>query len=236
MFLPDAIAAYQVDGVTYLVTANEGDVREYDAFEEGVRVGSDAVVLDPAVFPTAEILKENANLGRLNITTTLGRHPLTGAYRELYAFGTRSFSIWDTEARLVFDSGDDLEWITAQTHPDHFNASNTNHDFDNRSDDKGPEPEGVVLGRISGRTYAFIGLERIGGIVVYDVTDPSAPWFAGYSNFRDFAEDPETPAAGDLGPEGLHFVDSKDSPTGEPLLVVGNEVSGTTTVYAVRNE
>lgn len=39
--------------------------------------------------------------------------------------------------------------------------------------------------------------------------------------------------AGDLGPEALTFVSRKDSPIKRPLVIVGNEVSGTTTVFRV---
>jgi len=152
----------------------------------------------------------------------------------LFAFGTRSFSIWSETGELVFDSSDQLEWITAATYPSNFNASNTSNDFDNRSDDKGPEPEGVVIGRAFGRTYAFIGLERIGGVVVYDISNPAQPQFVDYANFRDFGANVETPEAGDLGPEGLIFIAEEDSPNGEPLLVVGNEISGTTTVFEIK--
>ena len=111
--------------------------------------------------------------------------------------------------------------------------------MDNRSDDKGPEPEGVVIGKVSGRDYAFIGLERIGGVVVYNISNPKAPVFVDYVNFRDFAQAGQSapgvsnPLAGDLGPEGLVFISEEDSPVGTPLLVVGNEVSGTTTVFAI---
>ena len=249
VYMPDAIASYRVGGKTYLVTANEGDAREYitkdpvtgadvPAFVEAVRAGNSSVVLDPAFFPNAATLKNNGNLGRLNITSTLGKNA-SGKYEALYAFGTRSFSIWDDKGAQVFDSGDDLEQIAAQAFPESFNASNTNNDFDNRSDDKGPEPEGVVVGKVFGRDFAFIGLERIGGVVVYDVSDPRAPVFVDYVNNRDFGQDVEAgdggsnPAAGDLGPEGLLFIKAEDSPTGQPLLVVGNEISGTTTVFAI---
>ena len=239
MYLPDAIASYKVGGKTFFITANEGDAREYETFVESVRIGSSSVTLDPAVFPDAMLLKNNANLGRLNITTTMGRNS-NGFYQELVAFGARSFSIWDVEGRLQYDSGDALERITADAYPANFNASNTTNEFDNRSDDKGPEPEGVVVGKAFGTPYAFVGLERIGGVAVFDVSEPTTPKFVQYVNRRDFDFEPETeegqgdPRAGDLGPEGLLFIDSNDSPNGKPLLIVGNEISGTTTIYEIK--
>jgi 2',3'-cyclic-nucleotide 2'-phosphodiesterase/3'-nucleotidase/5'-nucleotidase len=136
---------------------------------------------------------------------------------------------------LTFDSGDAFERITADAFPANFNASNSNNTFDNRSDDKGPEPEGVVIGEILGNLYAFIGLERIGGVMVYDLENPATPRFVQYVNNRDFSAAPDTPAAGDLGPEGLLFIKAQDSPNGKPLLVVGNEISGTTTIYQIQS-
>lgn len=233
MYLPDAIASYKVGPHTFLITANEGDAREYDTFEEAVRIGS--VMLDPKFFPNGEVLKNNANLGRLNISNTMGKDEATGLYQELFAFGARSFSIWSASGQLVFDSGDALELITADVYPSNFNASNTNNTFDDRSDDKGPEPEGVVIGKVFGKPYAFIGLERIGGVVVYDVSDPAAPSFVQYVNNRNFTAAPDTPKAGDLGPEGLIFISAQDSPSGRPLVVIGNEISGTTTIYEIKS-
>lgn len=114
--------------------------------------------------------------------------------------------------------------------------------MDSRSDAKGPEPEGLTLGKIGQKTFVFIGLERTGGVMVYDITDPKKPVFQDYLNTReDFMKDPATEFAagrgstiGDLGPEGLTFIAAKDSPNGKPLLVVGNEVSGTTAVYQIK--
>jgi hypothetical protein len=237
MYLPDGIAAYKVGSKTFLITANEGDAREYAAFAESVRVGS--VMLDPDSFPEGAILKNNANLGRLNITTTMGN--TEAGFTELFVFGGRSFSIWDSKGKLAYDSGDLLERITAKAYPANFNASNDNNTFDNRSDDKGPEPEGVVIGKVLGKPYAFLGLERIGGVAVFDVGDPAAPKFVDYVNKRNFEVEPETddgqgnPAAGDLGPEGLLFISQDASPNGRPLLVVGNEISGTTTIYEIKS-
>lgn len=232
LFLPDSIAAYQAGRHTFIVTANEGDARDYDGFSEEVRVGD--LDLDPDAFPDAATLQLDENLGRLKITTTAGDTDGDGDYDRLFSYGGRSFSIFDTSGRLVFDSGDDLERITAMLIPDNFNSTNDENDsFDNRSDDKGPEPEALALGTIGDNTYAFVGAERVGGIFVYDITNPSSPVFESYTNSRDFLGDPEMGTAGDLGPEGIVFVPADDSPTGEALLLVAHEISGTTAIYRV---
>ncbi len=232
LYQPDAIASYTVAGKTYLVTANEGDARDYDAFAEEERIKD--LTLDPTAFPNAAELQEDEVLGRLTVTSTLGDPDGDGDYDALYAFGGRSFSIWDEKGKLIFDSGDAFEQITAKALPDFFNSDNTENNFDNRSDNKGPEPEGVTIAEIDGRTFALVGLERIGGILVYDITDPTRPVFVNYTNNRDFLGDPEAGTAGDLGPEGLLFIAAQASPNGKPLLAVTNEVSGTTTLYSVK--
>lgn len=230
LYMPDGIAAYRVAGRNYFVTANEGDSRE-DWFAEEARLKD--LTLDPAAFPNAATVQNDDGAGRLTVTRTLGDTDADGDYDALYSFGARSFSIRDEEGTLVFDSGDDFETIIAQTYPANFNSDHATATFDTRSDNKGPEPEGVALGRVSGRTYAFIGLERIGGIMVYDVTDPAAPTLVQYLNNRDFAGDPATGTALDLGPEGLDFVPAAN---GRPaMLVVGNEISGTTSLFAVES-
>jgi DNA-binding beta-propeller fold protein YncE len=245
MYEPDAIASYRHKGQTYLVTANEGDTRDYDGFAEEVRVGAGSVKLDATVFPNGAALKANASLGRLTITNALGDADADGDYDALYVPGARSFSIWTTKGVQVFDSGSDFEAITANLFPDTFNSNHEEQPSrDTRSDNKGPEPEGLALGEVLGRTFAFVGLERMSGIMVYDITDPSAAFFVQYIDNRNFAVPPcvadaagactiANPAAGDLGPEGLHFVPWYRSPTLKPLLLVGNEISGTTTVYEV---
>jgi hypothetical protein len=230
-YMPDGIAAFRAKGRDYFVTANEGDSRE-DWFAEEERVKD--LDLDPAAFPDAADLKNDDFIGRLTVTTTLGDADGDGKFEGLYAFGARSFSIWDGDGNRVFDSGDEFERIVAAAFPGNFNSDHEDANFDNRSDNKGPEPEGVAVGEIQGRTYAFVGLERVGGIMVYEITDPSKARFVQYFNNRDFAGDPEAGTAGDLGPEGIDFVPASDSPVGRPLLIVGNEVSGTTTVYEIR--
>ncbi len=230
MYQPDAIASYVVNNQTYLVTANEGDARDYDGFSEEARVNS--LMLDPTAFPDATI-QNNARLGRLTITNTSGDNGNDGDFDQLYAFGARSFSIWDENGILVWDSGNEFEVLLAQLLPTFFNASNDNNTFDNRSDDKGPEPEGVTIGRIGGKVYGFIGLERIGGVMVYDITNPNNPSFVTYTNNRDFTQPISSLLAGDLGPEGVLFIDAEDSPNGSPLLVVANEISGSTSIFGI---
>ena len=231
MYLPDAIARFTVDGKAYLVTAHEGDAREWEGFEEETRVRSHCSAgLDPAVFGNAANQLFDSNLGRLRVTATpnggvTGKNA-AGQCTELYSFGARSFSIWDTKLTRVYDSGDEFEQKTMALPNARFNASNDDNDLDGRSASKGPEPEGVVVGRFGDKTYAFIGLERIGGVMVYDVSKPAAASFVTYLNTR--SQD-----SGDLGPEGLAFIPADKSPNNKPLLVVGNEVSGTTAILQI---
>lgn len=248
LYMPDGIQSFQatVGGktATYLVTANEGDAREWgveDAdsyFIDEARIkdlGKDGLAGICATGPLSEIanIQKDDVLGRLKVVTDLGKADGADCYSELYAYGGRSFSIWDTKGNLVFDSGDDFEQITSQIPGLVFNASNDNNNSNDRSDDKGPEPENVTVGVVGGKIYAFVGLERVGGVMVYDITDPAAAQYVTYVNNRDFTQDVKTSAAGDLGPEGIQFISALRSSTGTPHLVVGSEVSGTTTVWDV---
>jgi len=231
LYMPDAIASYEVGGQTYLVTANEGDAREYGAYEEATRLSSSTYVLDATAFPYGAWLK--AQIGRLNVTKASGDLDGDGDFDEIHAFGSRSFSIWNaTTGQLVWDSGDELEEITSK-HPVFgalFNASNSNNSFKNRSDDKGPEPEGVAVTTINGRVYAFIALERIGGCMVYDITNPAAPVYVDYKNTRNVAA-----FGGDNGAEGIIYIPANLSPNGSPIVILANEVSSTLSFFSVNN-
>jgi alkaline phosphatase len=214
-FMPDAVASFQIDGETFYISANEGDARDEDE-----RISN--VVLDPTAFPDAEFLQREENLGRLNISTIDGDIDGDGDFDQLYSYGGRSFTIWDSNGNQVFDSGQLIADITAELVPTIFNSDESDPaEFDDRSDDKGAEPEGVTVGQIGDRIYAFIGLERTGGILVFDVTNPVAPEFQQYL----FTE-------GDRAPEGLAFIDGGDSPNGQPTLAVTNEASNTLTLYS----
>jgi hypothetical protein len=233
MYLPDAIASYVQNGKTYLITANEGDQREWGVIDEDVKVKD--LNLDPVAFPNASIIKRDHLLGRLAVTPYDGDIDLDGDIDEIHAFGARSFSIWSTvNNALLFDSGSDFEKITAAD-PDYnvlFNASNDNNNFKNRSDNKGPEPEGVTVGMIHNNYYAFISMERIGGFMAYDVTNPASPEFVDYRNNRLLGQD----EGGDLGPEGIIYINWMDSPVDTGLVVLANEISGTVSVYYIKND
>ena len=223
MYQPDTLQSYQVNGVTYLVTANEGDSKDYDGFSEETRVTD--LHLDPVAFPDAADLQKPENLGRLKTTKTLGDTDGDGDHDIIYAYGARSFSIWTADGELVFDSGNAFEHITARRTPEIFNANGSAAKLDDRSDDKGPEPEALAVGEIGGRHYAFIGMERTSGIFVYDITNPVDPHLVTYT----------LPDPRHSSPEGLEFVPAQRSPNGKPLLVAAFEVSGTVAVYEIGN-
>ena len=221
MYQPDAIANYEVKGKSLFVTANEGDVREREGCEEESRAKD--LTLDATAFPNGE--KADAKLGRLTVTKTLGDKTGDGDYEQLYVFGGRSMSILDEDGELIFDTGSELERKAAALEPFAFNADNVDPiAVDNRSDNKGPEPEGVTVGKVGGKVYAFLGAERQGGIYAYDLSSRKGEAvFAGYLNTRP----------GDLGPEGLQFLSAQDSPTHQPLLLMTNEITGTIAAISI---
>jgi 2',3'-cyclic-nucleotide 2'-phosphodiesterase (5'-nucleotidase family) len=236
MYQPDAISSMKFGNTTYLVTANEGDARaDWGAANvEEVRLGHSSYVLDTAKFGGASAvasLKNNSISGRLNVTNRYGDFNNDGKFDSIFAFGARSFTVWNaTTGALVWDSKDEFEQRIASIYPNNFNASNSNNTFKNRSDDKGPEPEAITVGKILDSTYAFIGLERIGGVMIYNITNPTNPYFVNYINTRDFSQTPGLNAGGDLGPEGLVFIPRNHSPNGKDLLLVSNEISGTVAI------
>ena len=251
--MPDGIAAFTVEGTTYLVTANEGDAREWGDEDQGTFYLSEDerdFGEEGVTSPTGAITAENSGLeGKVVFFKT---EDFDGLDPEKdYVFGGRSFTVFQaTENGLeeVFTSGDDFEALTAQYVPEYFNASNDNAVLDDRSGKKGPEAESVTVGTVDGKTYAFVALERTGGVMAYDVTDPEAITFVNYVNTRDFGttvegsqeyEDGELDkwvTGGDVAPEGLLFLDAASSPNGEPLLLAACEVSGTVAVYQLGSE
>ena len=308
MYQPDTIASYQANGIDYVLTANEGDAREYlsgeinDDVETQLDCEAENLHWDTSVgacyegdtptmcaekgllnkeneecfsyveefrledltsaksygdfvAPIPEVISALADnfsvdisdkitdeqLGRLKLSIVDTANEASGLIETIHSYGARSFSIWNDQGQRVFDSGSDMAKITAGRVGQYFNASNdraADSKKNDRSSAKGPEPEALTVGEVNGRTYAFVGLERVGGILVYDITDPYGVQFIEYTVNRDFSKDPtdsvEGAEAGDVGPEGMAFIAAKDSPTGNALLVVANEVSGTTSIYEVK--
>lgn len=237
MHMPDTVAAFSVGGQTFYASAGEGDSRAAGPSDE-IRVGAAGYVLDPVIFPNAATLKSAAQLGRLNVSSFDGNLDGDAEIERIQVFGTRSLSIFDGTGARVFDSGETFEQFTSAAFPAFFNADSTGTGaatFDTRSDNKGPEPEALAVGTTPrGRTLAFVGLERVGGIATFDVSVPSASRMVDYVNNRTFlALDPATGAGGDSGPEGIVFIPASDSPIGEALIAVASEISGTTTLYSV---
>lgn len=223
LYQPDSIAAYEVDGATYYVTANEGDARDEDRRVKDLK-------LDPTAFPQAKKLQSDRKIGRLKVSTIDGDLDDDGDFDRLVSYGGRSFSIRDSQGNLIFDSGAELAKITAKQVPELFNSNGTVASLDSHSDAQGVEPEGIVVGTINGKDYAFIGLEGVGGVAVYDITKPKSPEFIQYIN----PIDAKTGDVLDRAPEGLEFIESEDSPNGQPLLIVSNEVSGTICIYQIK--
>lgn len=222
LYMPDSIASYKVGGQTFYVIANEGDDRnDFLNPDETTTVSNGGYLLDSTIFPDAATLKTNARLGRLTVSNAPGLRGDTdndGDVDRILMYGTRSFSILNEAGQIVYDSGDSIETTIASA------PLGSPWFDDGRSDNKGPEPEGIEIGVIDGRTYAFVGLERSRSILVYDVTDPdnvTQTAFVGFTN--------------DLNPEGITFIPSKDSPNGIPMIAVTSETSNTLTLFSVQS-
>ena len=253
MYQPDTISSFSWKGANFIVTANEGDAREYffnttdeaDCIAKGgldydkddgcLAYIDESRVEDLTLAANFDYLNNDDNdIGRLKVTTIKGDTNNDGQYESLYAYGARSFTIWDSNGLVVFDSGDDIGRITASVHGEAFNNNEDENKGDSRSDDKGAEPEALTIGKIDDRTFAFIGLERMGGIMVYDITNPYNVQFEDYFYNRGLIKDANI--TGDLAPEGMVFVPAEQSATGNPLLIVGNEISGSIAVWEIASK
>lgn len=228
-YIPDAVASFSVNNENYLITANEGDEKEYDDFEERIAVNDADYLLDETLFPNAAVLKQPHNLGRFRATNLNGDLDNDGKFEKIRSVGARSFSIFNANTKsLVYDSGDDFEMYTAAHYPTIFNSDHEENKAKGRSRAKGPEPEGVTVATIGGQTFAFIALERIGGVMVYNVTDPNNVTFVDYKNNRSTSA-----YSGDFGAEGIIYIDAQESPTSKGYVIIANEISGTLTIYEV---
>ncbi len=233
LYQPAAISSFVDRGRIYLVTANGGKARNYEGFNEETRVGE--LKLDATAFPDAESIQKPTNLGRLKTTTAMGDFDLDGDHEVIFSFGGRSFSIWRVERNsltLVYDSGSDFERITAELYPAAFNCnSGITKKFDDRSDDRGVEPESIAVGYWLGQRYAFVGLAQgLGGIMIYNITDPEIPTFVTYV----ISNDGSGKKGNDVSPAGITFIHTLDTPTTFPMLAVSYQHSGTVALYYLK--
>ena len=253
MYQPDTIASFSWKGANFIVSANEGDAREYffDASDEADCIAKGGLdydakdgclgyidesrVEDLTLAANFDYLNNDDNdIGRLKVTTVKGDKNNDGQYESLYAYGARSFTIWDSNGLVVFDSGDQIARVTASVHGNAFNNNEDENKGDTRSDDKGAEPEALTLGKVGDRLFAFVGLERMGGIMVFDITNPYDVKFQDY--FYNRGLEPSADISGDLAPEGMTFVPAAQSATNEALLIVGNEISGSIAVWEITTQ
>jgi len=260
MYQPDGITQMTIGETTYLITANEGDAREYAC----LMGGTDAATLEAedvrfgknAASTVDATLKTDAVAGRLKVTpftpASVTGAPITAktTVSDAYSYGARSFSVWKATTLegvftmdQVFDSGSSIEKQLASLAPTRFNADwNTTtgiiNAVDARSGSKGPEPEGLGIGTAYGRMWMVVGLERDGGLMLYDMTNPTAPEFKSYINTSNPAGNmlqstKKIAAAGDVSPEGILIISPKDSPTGKALVIASYELSGTVGIYEI---
>lgn len=230
MYQPDGIAAFDVDGAVYLATANEGDTREYGGFTDQVPLSS--AKLDPSLLHADADLQQDAKIGRLLVSSVDGDSDGDGKVDRLLASGARSLAIWNANGELVYESGDAIEKYVAEHLKERFNIdSDGGNAVDERSPEKGPEPESVVVGRVGDANLAFLGLERTSAVAVFDVTRPES---AKLLTVVPLALTKDATSGPNIAPEGLCFVPAERSPMGEPLLAVACEVTGTTVVFRVK--
>lgn len=219
--LPDAISAYQANGVTYYVTANEGDTRGDSSDEATIATLKAEGKLDPSLTTGAGDITPNDKMGQLRVSRFDGDTDGDGDIDAPTAIGSRSFSIWRaSDGTLVYDSGS-LESKVLLLDPATHNINRTLATFDGRSPAKGPEPEALTIGVVDGRTYAVIGNERQNGIFAFDITDPNNVLFD--NDYFNALTDANSANNFLLSPETVIFVAAADNPTGLPLFIVGHE-------------
>jgi len=235
-YMPDGISIYENNGKTFILTANEGDGREWSStiFPKDHEDAGKPNSKDTSYYTNEKkvTIAEGTDNEVKNVVV-IDNSVVEGLPEgKNVLFGGRSFSMFEVQdngLKLVYDSGSDFEKITAELYPKWFNTSHDSIKLNDRSLKKGPEPESVTIGKVGNSIYAFVALERIGGIMAYDITNPTNVTYSNYINTRDFSA--ENGIGGDSGPEGLYFISATQSVTGAALLLCGCEITGTMPVY-----
>ena len=257
LYMPDTLQAVNIGGVDYYITANEGDDREYGDYED-LEKAKDLENDQGESLLSAQLQNDllDTDSKKLRVLKDLGKND-AGVYDELYMTGTRSFTIWNADGTRVFDSGSDFEEEIASSLPSYFNTRVDDTDdaddiqdltddnipfemigetafffegVDARSLKKGVEPEALAIHKIGDKTFAYIGLEKQGGMFVYDISTPAASTMVEYINDVDYSALPTV--AGDLAPEGMVAFEQD----AKHYLAVANELSSTLALYELATD
>ena len=235
---PDAVAGFKIGSGDYFLTANEGDAREYTCLNDDLRASS--LKVDSRRFPDWKTWSTNAELGRAKVNPNAGDRDGDGDFDTIHLRGSRSMTMYRNGVPL-WDSGKLLEEIQISafgvaningSHALSADKSTVNYTAQDRSDDKGAEPEGVAVGMVGGARVAILGLERISALVVFDVSNPSSPTFIKWIQMLPTTPTPAAQATA-WSPEGVIFVPADKSPNGKALFITSYELSGSMTVHQI---
>jgi len=235
---PDAIAGFTVGAGQYFVTANEGDAREYTCLNDDLRAS--ALKVDARRFPDWKTLSGNAALGRAKVNPTIGDKDGDGDIDTIHLRGSNSMTMY-RNGIAIWDSANLLDQIQIQafgvaningSHSLSSDKSTMNYVGQDRSDDKGAEPEGVAVGMVGDRRIAILGLERMTALAIFDITDPGNPVF---QEWLQMLPTKATPAKDvkHWSPEGIVFVPASKSPSGKALIITSYELSGSLSIHQV---
>ncbi|GAB4544822.1 MAG: hypothetical protein Tsb0013_02230 [Phycisphaerales bacterium] len=211
MPMPDQIV--HADGALFF--PGEGDTRaELGEGAVGVVEGQPNLVDHARLGDLVELGKATPHPGleRLKVCTFTGDTDGDGVIDVPHAFGSRALHKYDLATKAWSHTGSHIERTIAGRFPEYFD--------DTRSDDRGPEPEGITVGEVGGRTVLFVSIERPGAVMAFD-TD---------LNFLGMVM---SAADGHTGPEGMCFVPKAQSPLGIDTLAVAFEASGHLVFYEV---
>ncbi len=235
---PDAITGFKIGAGDYLITANEGDAREYSCLNDDLRGSS--LKVDGRRFPEWKTLSSSAELGRSKVNPNAGDKDGDGDIDTIHLRGSRSMTIFRNGVP-IWDSGELLEKIQIEalgvaningSHSLSSDKSTVNFVGQDRSDDKGSEPEGVAAGKVGDSRIAVLGLERMSALVVFDVTTPRSPQFVKWMQMLPITATPAAQATA-WSPEGVIFIPAEKSPNGKALFITSYELSGSLTIHQI---
>jgi hypothetical protein len=235
---PDAIAGFKYGAGNYFITANEGDAREYTCLNDDLRAAS--LKVDTRRFPNWSTLSGSAELGRAKVNPTMGDKDGDGDIDTIHLRGSYSMTMY-RNGMPIWDSGELLDQIQIKafgvaningSHSYSKDKSTMNYVGQDRSDDKGAEPEGVALGMVGDRRIAILGLERMTALAIFDITQPRMPVFQEWLQMLPTTATPAKDVK-HWSPEGIVFVPADKSPSGKALVITSYELSGSISIHQI---